>query len=217
VASTAYNDALAVLLDEVVSSGPRAIYDLGQIRTNEIAFSESASGTDDWEMREFRWSGTGLAPAPVGQTPDKATWNETNPLADWVNTNEAAILARNYTVPLALSTGAAFRAGSAHAVDTDRWKGPDTHPVTSAEARHLFALGTCNGCHTKETSADFVHVNPLNGHLSSFFTGVTVTDPVNTSLSHTFNEHQRRQEALARLANLSCVYALHYQPLNMTH
>ena len=36
------------------------------------------------------------------------------------------------------------------------WQGPLPPP----DGRHLFGLGTCNGCHTNETATAFTHVGP---------------------------------------------------------
>lgn len=59
----------------------------------------------------------------------------------------------------------------------DTWDAPG---IDNPEARHKFALNTCNGCHGGETQTSFLHMSPrAKGQvsaLSRFLTGETVTD-----------------------------------------
>jgi hypothetical protein len=73
-------------------------------------------------------------------------------------------------------------------------------PGVDNEARHHFALNTCNGCHASaETGTFFTHIVPRfsfdEASLSGFLTGTTVSDPV-TGQSRTFNDLGRRKTDL---------------------
>jgi hypothetical protein len=61
---------------------------------------------------------------------------------------------------------------------------PRVLPTELLEARHLFSLNTCNGCHGAETATEFFHVGPRRAGqvapLSKFLTGESgfqVKDP----------------------------------------
>src|SRR5262249_19141699 len=67
-------------------------------------------------------------------------------------------------------------------------------------ARHHFAVSTCNGCHSfAETGTSFLQINTrLAGQeatLSGFLTGITVNDP-KTKQPRTFAELDRRNADL---------------------
>ena len=64
--------------------------------------------------------------------------------------------------------------------DLTSWCAPG---ITNPEARHKFALNTCNGCHSsQETNTAFLMVFPRapgqEARLSPFLTGTTTFDPV---------------------------------------
>jgi hypothetical protein len=145
---------------------------LSQLRTNEISLAPR------WEFREFVLSeATGLlAETTVKLTPD-LRFNGTPALADFVNQNEAAIIAEQHVLPDQLG-GAPFQGGSVFN-DLIVWSAPG---ILNNEARHKFSLNTCNGCHGPETGTGFLHVSPRfapgsEAFLSPFLTGTTVFDP----------------------------------------
>ena len=119
-------------------------------------------------------------------------------LADYINTNETAILAEQHTVPLSFE-GQPFQVGSV-TNDLDGWDAPG---VNNSEARHRFSRNTCNGCHSqRETGTFFLQVNPRDpgqeSFLSGFLTGTTVFDFI-TGEFRTFNDLKRRNRDLHAL------------------
>jgi hypothetical protein len=166
---------------------------LAHLRTNEIALSFQ------WELREFRLSEEShlLEEAPDGLTPDFG-FNFTPTLADFVNQNEAAIVAEQHTVPDQFQ-GIPFAAGAVFN-NIDFWFAPG---ILNNEARHKFSLNTCNGCHGAETQTGFLHINPRfapggESLLSSFLTGETVFDPI-SGQPRTLNDLARRKADLTML------------------
>lgn len=163
--SEAYNQALQELSDRFATRDT-----LLDVRTNEIALASP------WQLREFHLSPeTGkLEPATLAQTPDRSFTN-TATLARFIHQNEDAILAEMHVTP-AQFEGAPFAAASVFN-NIDTWDAPG---IDNPEARHEFALNTCNGCHGGETQTSFLHVSPrAKGQvstLSRFLTGETVTD-----------------------------------------
>ncbi|WP_437644142.1 LamG-like jellyroll fold domain-containing protein [Sorangium sp. So ce362] len=166
---------------------------LGQLRTNEIALASP------WELREFVLSAqTGfLRPETVKLTPD-ITFDGSATLADFVNQNEAAIVAEQHTVPETFQ-GSPFLGGSSFN-NLTAWTAPG---ILNNEARHKFSLNTCNGCHgAQETGTGFLHVNPRflgnETSLSGFMTGINIPDPV-TGEPRTLNDLGRRNADLKAL------------------
>ena len=162
---------------------------IGQVRTNEIAIGSP------WELREFRLNGSGqLVQATVAQSPNPSLRTAAR-TARWINANESAILAGRHAVPQTFDD-LPFRGGRA-ITDFATWA---PSGVTNPEARHLFAVNTCDGCHGGETSTSFLHVLPrARGQvagLSGFLTGITVDDPV-SGTSHAFNDLERRKNDFA--------------------
>jgi hypothetical protein len=115
---------------------------LSQLRTNEIALSFR------WEFREFVLSpATGLLQeTTVKLTPDLG-FNQTPTLADFVNQNEAAIIAETHTVPEQFE-GSPFLAGSVFN-DLIEW---GSFGIQNNEARFHFSVNTCNSCPRPRTS-----------------------------------------------------------------
>jgi hypothetical protein len=199
VPSEAYNAALQVITEGFVKRGaapgrPNGS-GLGQLRTNEIDF-----GIDGiWQLREFTLNAAGkLVPSIIQLTPDRPTFDNSSILGAFVNGNEANILAERHTVPLQFQ-GMNFAVGSVFN-DLTTWRSEN---ITNPEARHKFALNTCNGCHSsEETGTFFLQVNPrLPGEqaaLSGFLTGITVSDPV-TFAPRTFRDLSRRNADLKML------------------
>ncbi len=194
---------------------------INQIRTNEVALALP------WELREFvisRRSGL-LEQQGVNDTPDTFTVNGTRELANLINRNEAEILAGTFDLRRnrygASSMSGPFQATDIQGFDQRRFQvnvffdpflnipWSDTR-INSNEARHLFALNTCNGCHRDETGTEFLQIGfpefhglpeSLNvpAHLAEFLTGVLVEDPVDPNIQRQFNDLQRRQQDFATL------------------
>ena len=193
-----YNVALQALTDRFAGRGARPSHPNGSaisaVRTNEIDFGEDGN----WELREFGLSPTSgmLVPRPVELTPD-ASLNHSDTLARFVNANAGAILADQHTVP-DLVEGQPFRA-AASLNDGPIWSATG---ILDNEARHHFAVNTCNGCHAIETGTPFIHIGPrlkgLPSRLSGFLTGITVSDPI-TGEARTFNDIARRRADLGSI------------------
>jgi hypothetical protein len=167
---------------------------LSQLRTNEIALSFP------WELREFTLSPTtGLFRTDtVKLTPDNSLMGSAT-LASFINQNEATILTQTHDVPSTFN-GAPFL-GTAVRNNIDFWDAPG---INNPEARHLFSLNTCNGCHGREAGInDFLQIHPRSAGseaaLSGFLTGTVVSDPVSAQ-ERPFNDLQRRADDLSGLA-----------------
>jgi hypothetical protein len=206
---------------------------LNQMRTNEIEL-----GTP-WELREFRLdpASHGFFESTTAQTPDIRL--NANPsvrlLTDYINANQAAILDGSYIVPLKFPpTGrqSALLGGNATNQLTF-WQ--TIPPANSNDARHGLSLGTCSGCHGRETNAFFTHVSPreakTTAELSKFLTGdpgtlrlpgtVTTSDPVDNS-PRVYGDLLNRQAQLDAILGASCsalgaVQLAVASPLNMVH
>lgn len=215
-----YNAALEAITEQFVRAGAAPSKPngsaLNQLRTNEIVLS------NEWELREFNLSADGaLKQVTVKMTPD-LSFNRTAVLANFVNGNEADILADKHVVPDQFPDGNSFLAGAAPMPGQVFWDNPTTGPlITSREARHKFSLQTCNGCHQGETGTGFTHIKPapfgVPAGLSGFMTGISVVDPSDGSPIREFNELQRRSADLDQLVNTSCLIELLQKPLRMTH
>jgi len=170
-----------------------------RIRTNE--FMQEGP----WQWRQFELSAAGqLEQAPVTDTP-ATLLNGSALLADYVNTNEQTILAGTNTVPTTWR-GQPFLGGSADGDPVSLFfNAPGIH---NNEARHLFSMNTCPGCHTTETPTAFFQVGPRNlGHrsaVSAFLTGGTSTDPVDGTTVRSFAELDRRAKNLCRVVTSAC-------------
>lgn len=222
--SPAYNAALEDITEQFVTAGadPAMLPNksaLNQIRTNEIALA------NPWELREFRIQGPGhydsghLRSVAVAMTPD-LSFNQTSTLADFLNQNQAAILSGTYDVPLSLPSGSPFLGAGAPTPFGMIWDGaPACSSVNDPEARHLFSLTTCNGCHAGETGTIFLHIDPQQSPagLSGFLTGITVADPC-TGISRDFDDLERRRIDLENLVNSPTFPpCLSFMPLRQPH
>ncbi|HEX2685788.1 MAG TPA: LamG domain-containing protein [Kofleriaceae bacterium] len=190
-----YNAALQTITERFVGRGVRPDHPNGSainaVRSNEIDFSDNGI----WELREFNLSPTSglLEPATVKLTPDRS-FNNSNTLASYINANQAAIIAETHSVPDVFN-GQPFQGGAVFN-NLSTWFAPGV----DNEARHHFALNTCNGCHsTQETGTFFLQISPRfafsEASLSGFLTGTTISDPV-TGQSRTFNDLGRRNADL---------------------
>jgi hypothetical protein len=175
--SEAYNAALSAVTARFTERGAAPGRTNGsallRVRTNEIAFSDNGV----WQLREFTFDEQGfLRPATIKLTPDRPAFDRTTALAGFINANEEAILNEVHDVPATLD-GQPFLAGAVFN-DLSSWSAPG---IRNPEARHKFALNTCNGCHSsEETNTGFLMVgNRFPGQesfLSPFLTGTTVFD-----------------------------------------
>jgi hypothetical protein len=190
-----YNAALQQITERFAGRGARPDHPNGNainaVRSNEIDFSDNGI----WQLREFDLSPTSglLEPATVKLTPDRS-FNNSSTLASYINANQAAIIAETHTVPDVFD-GQPFQGGAVFN-DLNTWFAPGV----DNEARHHFALNTCNGCHsTQETNTFFLQISPRTqgseASLSGFLTGTTVSDPV-TFQQRTFNDLGRRNADL---------------------
>lgn len=207
----AYNAKLQAITDRFVVRGARPGFPNGNainaVRTNDLDLSEDFVNFV-WEMREFHLSPTTgrLELAPSDLTPDPS-FNRTRVLAQYINANQASIIAEKHSVPVMLNNRP-FQAGAV-VNELDSWFAPGVDP----EARHKFAVNTCSGCHaTQETFTRFLHLFPrfvgTEATLSTFLTGgVTVADPF-TGKPRTFNDLGRRN------ADLRSVVCPNAQPLS---
>jgi hypothetical protein len=166
---------------------------LATVRTNEFVSDLP------WELRQFALSPDDgeLHETTVDATPD-TTVDGTQRLTDFVDQNEAALVAGQAVVP-SVFEGAPFLGGSS-INPGDAWDAPG---ISDPAARRAFALGTCRGCHSSaETNTNFLHIQPnpagTPASLSGFLLGITLSDPVSGELE-TFNDLQRRKTDLEGL------------------
>ena len=195
--SEEYNVALQAITDRFsgrnAAPGQPNGSSLAQLRTNEIALSF------EWELREFHLSPTTgfLLEAGDALTPDLSL-NGSPLVADFVNQNQATILTQIFTVPPTFE-GQPFQTGSSINPLTF-WSAPG---IANNDARQLFSLNTCNGCHGTETGTQFLHIAPRflgqESQLSGFLTGISLTDPV-SGVPRTFNDLLARKNDLTSLA-----------------
>ncbi len=194
---------------------------LNQLRTNEIALGVP------WELREFRLDsleGGNLRQVTVKQTPDLGI-NPTQRLVDYVNGNEALVVAEEHVVPLDFPLGTPFLGGNAPTDDKTFWNNPVPPPptITNREARFHFSLNTCNGCHNPETRTPFTHVGPraagTPAALSCFLTGIgcDVPDPADGSPTRHFTDLDRRAQRLADLVGRNCFFHVSLTKMRMVH
>jgi hypothetical protein len=191
-----FNAALQAITDRFTARGaePARVNGsaLSQLRTNEVALGST------WELREFELSAVThqLEPSTTKQTPASRFMAASDPtLAQYVNQNIAQILDHTYVVPATFASKPFLTGGSINTLGA--WKSP---AISDNNARHLFSLGTCNGCHGfDETGTGFKHISPrafnAPAELSSFMKGFDFHDPV-TGEIRPFNDLQRRNDDL---------------------
>jgi len=190
----AYNTVLQLITERFAHRGARPGHPNGSainaVRTNEVPFGDNGL----WELREFHLTSAGdLRGSTVELTPD-GSFNNTGALAGFITANQAQIIAENYTVP-ALLDGQPF-AGGAIFNNLGTWFAPGV----DTEARHHFAINTCNGCHgVQETGTGFLHLVPraagTEADRSRWLTGTAVDDPV-TGHPRSFDDLGRRKADL---------------------
>ncbi len=219
--SPAYNVLLQSITDQFSSAGANPSKPngsaLNQLRTNEIAFG------GPWELREFHVVAPGqLQQVVVKQTADSSV-NNTPVVRDYINANEASLVAGTNIVPLKFPGTTHFLGGSS--IDQlDFWNGPAT--INNNDARQQFSLTACNACHGGETRTTFKQIAPRSpgtpAQLAAFLTGETIPDPAVPATQRTYNDLLRRQADLDSLVNSGCLSlgflkGLTFKPLVMTH
>lgn len=234
--TTEYNAALEELTELALANALIDPDERVTVRTNEIELLPARTPPEpggSWELREF---GTHLTQRRFKkqQTPDIAI-NETQELADFANSHEKEILARRHKIPPTTPSGKPFLGASSlmypslSEADGTFWMGPTETSITSSEVRRKLSLSTCNGCHARETltyghQIDHATTNPKSDGnyqvlLSDFLSGpITVSDPTNQQPATTYDERDRRKQALNTASKVaSCVVKLFQQPLRMVH
>jgi len=194
---------------------------INQIRTNELALGFP------WELREFVISPDSgmLVEQTVANTPGTLEINGTELLRDLINDNETEILDGSFALP-PVWFGASSLSGP---FVVDAFPNADQRTFTvrpffeqfvnlpwsaagirSNDARHVFAVNTCNGCHNDETGTAFLQIGFPQGHnlpaslgspaeLAGFLTGTEVPDPVEPATTRSFNDLDRRRTDLQDL------------------
>ncbi|MBK6690368.1 MAG: hypothetical protein IPG45_38230 [Deltaproteobacteria bacterium] len=193
--TAAYRTALQAVTDRFARRNAQPTRPNGsaisQVRTNEIALAAP------WELREFRLNANGaLVEVTTALTPRDAL-NGSAVLRDFINQNANAIVNNRHGVPLSIGA-TPFRAAASQN-NIDFWNAPG---ISNANARHVFSLNTCDGCHGAETATGFLQIQPRVANqvsaLAGFLTGITVADPV-TGTNRTFNDLGRRATDLRSL------------------
>jgi hypothetical protein len=221
VGSAAYNQELADLtvgITRKMAVGNKADgtwrrpnnSNIVQVRTNDYRVLGATQ-----EFREFKLpidlqGSNSLSHFYLEKTINKKWDAKNDPLADFVNQNQAAIIAEDYKIPQEFGGHPDFQAGNMSLDDTapidgvtptarSYWNAPQ---ITSANARHKFSLNTCNGCHGRESGISLTQTKPFHifpraagaqAALSAFMTGTTTVDPVDSTKSRTFNEQSTRR------------------------
>jgi hypothetical protein len=212
--SVAYNSALQAITDQFTlrDANPARLPNrsaINQVRSNEFELANFPADTF-WEMRESKLQSTApsagqLQHMTTAQTPG-VPFSGSTVLGNYINAEEASILAGTHEVPLSYPAGTPFRAG---AVELGAGRKFDAPGILNSEARHLFSLATCSACHTDETRTHFVHIAPrligAEAQLSNFLTGANmpIADPV-SGVPRTFNELLARRVKLDATVNMSC-------------
>lgn len=247
----AFNVQLQAITDQFTLCGTNPARpnesSLNQLRTNEIALGAP------WELREFNLQPplilVTVKQEPAIQYNAKVLNPDVTLMANWVNANTPIILANNYVVPN-IEAGQPFLGGKAHTQFPPVGVPPTAHhwdgdPVMGSpariiddNARHIFSLNTCSGCHGGETQTFFTHIDPAPfgtpAPLSQFLTGppgpplsdpFMVIDaanrPAGTPTVRGFNDLWRRALDLQALISTPCLrpivvaHALTFEPLRM--
>jgi hypothetical protein len=235
LSGASYLQALQALTEEVIGTGK-----LLHIRTNEFPLTPGTPPEPDgWNLAEFEPDSTGvLRRSTIKQSPTMALDTGTSALlGNYIWANRDALFANaldfepfsdtfapigTYVVPDKFpGTNTWFR-GSINemgiANDDDFWNAPapaGADGLTYSQARFRFSLGTCRGCHGRETGTGFNQISSpldLNGgeaFISSFLSGpVDVEDPILPGFFRTFDEMGRREQDLNGLVNGGPVHLL---------
>ncbi|HET9483431.1 MAG TPA: hypothetical protein VFO79_05705, partial [Xanthomonadales bacterium] len=192
--SPAYRQQLQFLTDSFARTPINGKISLGQLRTNDgLAFRTTLR----WEFREFHQpSANGdLVQTTVKNTP-RQIWQDSTALGNWINANEAAVLAETHVLgdPITLG-GADFLFG---------FSTPSN--VVNKRAGAQFSKNTCSGCHIQNSlepngRAIFYHLTPRKAfqetQQSAFFRSVQLCGETSENFDclfpYTQNELVRRK------------------------
>lgn len=214
IGTVAYNNALATILSPILSMGvnsqqpPNNTY-LNQLRTNEQR-SDSL-----WVLAEYHIETSGYLNLVHAELTPDASYQNSDEIAQYINDNEASILAGTHTVPvLSPYTGLPFKQyGFVRNPKAMFWRGSANVAISNNEARHLFSLNTCNGCHGRESDSPFHMIDPNRQAnsaptLADFVTNmdVTVIDPRDSSVQRIFNDIERRAADLDSVLNQPSIF-----------
>jgi hypothetical protein len=193
---------------------------IGQLRTNEIAMTPGPPPFL-WEIREFRlhmmpWSF--LLENTAADTPHDS-FNNTITFGNFVLETIAGTAGPS--VPLFYPLGSAQNFLGVNPLSPNLntfWNAPNLNVANPPEdqGRHLASLGTCNGCHNRETNTTFVHIDPntpgLPALLSQFLTGTVppVVDPAGSGTQREFDDLALREIDINAVANMICA---HFRPV----
>jgi hypothetical protein len=217
--SAAYNTQLAALTEGVVTagSGGPGLTALLRVRTNEQAL------TGVFQLREFQLGGDSRLKqvtlrnnprqhqststvVPI-LTPTPYSLNGSNLLRDEMLAHLGTINCTGYVFPEFVQ-GQPFLSGGADYALGSYWDHPDLTTVQQKTGRFKVSLNTCSGCHSGETATNFFHIRPSSpgttAALSPFLfnSPYVVLDP--RGVYRSFNEMDRRKQALTNLANRCC-------------
>lgn len=239
-----YLDQLEGLTEKVVRSGAAPDKPLksalGQIRTNEIAFSKV------WQMREFILPEAGdrlvqttvkenprqhdrallFTNSSAAQTPFPHNLDKSEVLFDEVQSNINQILRGRYTMPEFSSAGQPLLGGIATVKSPfHRWDHPALRSEEQLKARFNISINTCSGCHTGETSTLFYHIFPSKPGTRPHYSPYLDNSPHRTSFinrklqieTHEFDETSLRRQALYGLANQVCDFDNNMIPVQVVH
>jgi len=195
---------------------------LAQLRSSEAAFGEGR------EFRQFELSNGTFSPAALTQTPAPAFGLKHSPeqraLSQFLHEQDPLIRSGINRLPTSLQTrkaSVAVLGGSAIIPSNEPDFYWDMTQQVSREARHLFSLNTCTGCHAGETGcAQGLHIHPraegAEAVLSSFLREdgqpLRVNDPDVKGSKIEYKEMSDRAAILAALlepSDRSTINALH--------
>ncbi len=179
---------------------------LGQIRTSEAAFNA------DRQFRQFALTDQRLKLTTLAQTPAPAFLEPRSDkqrlLGQFLHQQNEFILAGLHNLPMSLpdhrdSVPLLAATASIPVGSTDfHW---DAGPTVSHEARRIFSLNTCTGCHAGETGcADGLHIHARpsgQGSITSAFLRVgsplRINDPALPGSKVEFHEMEDRAAILS--------------------
>ena len=194
---------------------------LAQLRSNEAVFGEGR------EFRQFSFSGDTFTPAALTQTPApvfaQKHSSEQRALSQFIYERQGLIRSGVELVPKKILTRddeIPLLGGSALIPANEPNFYWDIKPQVTREARRIFSLNTCNGCHGGETACSGgMHIHPraegaesaLSNFLRTDVRPVHVSDPDAKGFKTEYEEMNDRAAILAALLepnDLSTINAL---------
>lgn len=206
-----YNQKLEQLTQSFVMAGANPNQTpnqnaIAQVRTNEFLNSP-------WTLFEYRLIPSGTQGAgnldlvTVKQTPAPAFLSGTQAgmLANWIDANEAALLAHSHTVPTMLSNGHPFLGAHAPTPGGFTWTNAAfPTPPANQNALFNFSVNTCNGCHAGDTATSFTHISP-RGPSGVAAISAFMRHP-NDPQDQIEDDLERRQRLMANALNSQCMF-----------